>query len=72
MIAGRRVKVWRAHAEPGAAGAAPPGALTKTGALGTADGQLVLDEVQPEGKRAMTGAAFVAGVAPDARRLGAR
>jgi methionyl-tRNA formyltransferase len=70
-VGDRRVKVWRAHPEPDLGGATP-GSLTKAGALATADGLLVLDEVQPEGKRAMTGAAFVAGVPRDARRLDAR
>jgi methionyl-tRNA formyltransferase len=70
-VGGRRLKVWRAR--PSSARVdAPAGTLTKAGALATADGALALVEVQPEGKRAMTGAAFVAGVARDARRLDAR
>lgn len=69
-VAGRRLKVWRAHSAN--AGDQAVGTLTKSGALATADGVLVLDDVQPEGKRAMTGAAFVAGVARDARRLDSR
>ena len=36
-------------------------------ALVTADGTLVLDEVQPEGKRPMAGAAWRAGLRGDAR-----
>src|SRR5262249_4333517 len=52
-VGGRRVKVWRAHPEPASPGA--PGVITGAGALVTADGALALDEVQPEGKRAMTG-----------------
>jgi methionyl-tRNA formyltransferase len=72
-VAGRRVKVWRAR--PGDAlipADAAPGALTKTGELVTGRGLLELVEVQPEGKRAMTGAAFVAGVPRDARQLDPR
>ena len=61
---GRRVKVWRAHeAEP------KPGAIGtigRDGALITAQGTLVLDEVQPEGKRAMVATAWLAGVHGDA------
>ncbi len=70
-VGGRRVKVWRARPSAAAVGSvgADPGTLTKTGALVTADGLLDLVEVQPEGKRAMSGAAFVAGVPSDARRL---
>jgi methionyl-tRNA formyltransferase len=68
VVDGRRVKVWRAHAAIPADGGG-----TKTGAIGaganlqTADGDLVLGEVQPEGKRAMTGTAWRAGVRGDAR-----
>ena len=52
-VGGRRVKVWRAHdATPSSAIRAPVGAIDADGALGTVDGVLVLDEVQPEGKRA--------------------
>jgi methionyl-tRNA formyltransferase len=63
--AGRRVKVWRAH--PGTAVDTEPGAITASGELVTADGTLVLDEVQPEGKRAMPGAAWRAGLRGDVR-----
>jgi methionyl-tRNA formyltransferase len=63
-VSGRRVKVWRTHAEPGSAGA--PGVITAGGALVTADGVLALDDVQPEGKRAMSGAAWRAGLRADA------
>jgi methionyl-tRNA formyltransferase len=69
-VAGRRVKVWRARVgdrevPPDAA----PGTLTKRGALVVADGLLDLIEVQPEGKKPMTGAAFAAGVPVAARAL---
>jgi methionyl-tRNA formyltransferase len=60
-VGGRRVKVLRAHAEPGADAA--PGGLDPNGpALVTARGRLVLDEVQPAGKREMSGAAWIAGL----------
>jgi methionyl-tRNA formyltransferase len=66
---GRRVKVWRAHeaveAEPPAP--AEPGTIDADGALATVRGGLALDEVQPEGKRAMTAAAWRAGVRGDLR-----
>ncbi|HEV7526709.1 MAG TPA: methionyl-tRNA formyltransferase [Acidimicrobiia bacterium] len=65
-VGGRRVKVWRAH-EIDADATAPvaPGAVDRDGVLGTASGALALDEVQPEGKRAMTAAAWRAGVRGD-------
>jgi methionyl-tRNA formyltransferase len=72
-VGGRRVKIWRAH-DTGAA--VPEGAragdLTKAGALVTPTGLLDLVEVQPEGKRTMAGAALVAGLPRDARRLDSR
>jgi methionyl-tRNA formyltransferase len=73
LVGGRRVKVWRAR-DGGALlpEGAVVGELTKRGALVVADGLLELVELQPEGKRTMTGAAFVAGVPRDARRLDAR
>lgn len=51
---GRRVKVWSAHAD----GAAAHGDAL----IPTSDGALVLDEVQPEGKRVMPGRAWRAGL----------
>ena len=48
------------------------GDLTKAGALATGVGLLELIAVQPEGKRPMPGAALVAGLARDARRLDPR
>jgi methionyl-tRNA formyltransferase len=48
---GHRYKVWRTHVDEGHA--TPPGVLDDVG-LGTAEGTLVLDEVQPEGKRRMS------------------
>jgi methionyl-tRNA formyltransferase len=77
-VGGRRVKVWRARhidasvapdAPPYAPSDAPPGTLTRHGALVVGDGLLELVEVQPAGKRPMTGAAFVAGIPTAARVL---
>jgi methionyl-tRNA formyltransferase len=66
-VGGRRVKVWRAHPEAvPAVSDAPPGTITG-GSLIAADAVLALDEVQPEGKRAMPGAAWQTGLRSDAR-----
>jgi methionyl-tRNA formyltransferase len=57
------LKVHRAHMAP-CAGAMPPGAhavLDHQPAIQTAQGCLVLDEVQPAGKRPMTGREFLSG-----------
>ena len=66
---GRRVKVWRAHerAESDPAASPRPGTIGSDGALATALGVLVLDEVQPEGKRVMDAAAWRAGTRADLR-----
>jgi methionyl-tRNA formyltransferase len=69
-VNGKRVKVWRAHeADPDAdVGASlETGALRPDGALATARGVLVLDEVQPEGKSTMPAAAWRAGLRGDGR-----
>ena len=62
---GERLGVWAAHARPGELGDPPRGDLALHGdtpVLGCADETvLVLDEVQPAGKRAMDGAAFLRG-----------
>lgn len=58
---GQALKVHRAHAEPGET---QPGRRTvERGlpAVGTARGVLVLDEVQPPGRKSMGGRAFLAG-----------
>jgi hypothetical protein len=63
------VKVWRAHEAPvpaPAAGAGAPaapaaGEIDREAAMGTAAGVLVLDEVQPEGKRVMAAREWRAG-----------
>jgi methionyl-tRNA formyltransferase len=57
------IKVMRAHVEEG--GSFLPGdtvVLSKKPAVGTVKGILVLDEVQPQGKRIMNGADFLNGV----------
>jgi methionyl-tRNA formyltransferase len=61
VVAGHRLKILRAHVE---AGTAPIGTIDAGARLGTAADLLVLDEVQPEGKSAMTAAAWRAGRAP--------
>jgi methionyl-tRNA formyltransferase len=67
QIGGRRVKVWRAHLDIEMASDLVPGVVTPAAALSTASGFLVLEEVQPEGKRAMAASAWRAGVRSDAR-----
>ncbi len=55
---GRRHKVWHAHAAPGSVAV---GRVERPGVLGTVDGVLVLDEVQPEGRRTVPGPAWATG-----------
>lgn len=62
VVGGRRVKVWRSRALPGDGRAAAPGEITEEAGLVTSAGLLALDEVQPEGKRAMAGTAWRAGL----------
>ena len=74
VVEGRRLKVLRAHVGAESPGTdapvtdtpeAPirrPGAVGRDGAMGTGAGLLVLDEVQPEGRAVMSGAAWRAGV----------
>jgi methionyl-tRNA formyltransferase len=59
---GHRYKVWRAHVDEGHM--TPPGTLDDAG-LATVDGTLVLDEVQPEGKRRMSYGEWRRGVRGD-------
>jgi methionyl-tRNA formyltransferase len=59
VVNDKRVKVWRAHEGNGDLA---PGEVSRQGELGTAHGVLVLDEVQPEGKRPMDGRAWAAGL----------
>lgn len=57
---GRRLKVLRVHEVAGTSEASP-GELTGEGAVAAIGGDIHLDEVQPEGKAPMTGAAWLAG-----------
>ncbi len=58
-IDGQRLKVLRAHRIDTAP---PPGTIDEHAVLGTADGGLALDEVQPAGKRPMAGSAWRRGL----------
>jgi methionyl-tRNA formyltransferase len=64
-IGGQRLKVLRAHAAGD--GGSEPGVIDAHARLGTRDGALVLDEVQPAGKRAMAAGAWVRGAHPPLR-----
>jgi methionyl-tRNA formyltransferase len=57
---GKRLKVWKASLVDGSG---PTGTLVGAD-VQTSDGRLRLDEVQPEGKRRMSGAEFVNGYRP--------
>ena len=62
LVEGKRVKVLAAHAQAGGAAPGPPYDVVWPGAaLRTASGRLVLDTVQVEGRRPVTGAAWLAG-----------
>jgi methionyl-tRNA formyltransferase len=54
-VQGKRVKVLRAHCVEEHV---PLGTITASGVLGTSHDALVLDDVQPEGKQVMPGAAW--------------
>jgi methionyl-tRNA formyltransferase len=58
---GGTLKVLRAHAEEGSAGAGETLVYQGQPAVGTGAGLLILDEVQPAGKKSMNGKAFLAG-----------
>jgi methionyl-tRNA formyltransferase len=60
-VDGKRVKVLRAH-ESADIRTLESGEIAPDGAIGTVRGLLVLDEVQPQGKRPMDGHAWRAGV----------
>jgi len=64
-VAGRRIKVWRAHPRLDISG--EPGLLSASADLITVDGALTFDEVQPEGKRPMPGPAWRGGIRSRAR-----
>jgi methionyl-tRNA formyltransferase len=59
---GGALKVLRSHAASGKGAAGSRSVLGGLPAIATADGLLVLDEVQPSGKKAMSGADFLRGV----------
>ena len=65
VVGGHRVKVRRAHPETADGGASGVGMLDGRGRLATGRGALVLDEVQPEGKRAMAADAWLRGLHGD-------
>ncbi|HZP29350.1 MAG TPA: methionyl-tRNA formyltransferase [Acidimicrobiia bacterium] len=72
VVGGHRVKVLRAHARPpGDDGPATTGTLDRRARLRTGDGILVIDEVQPEGRRAMAADAWLRGLHGDAWTVGA-
>ncbi len=58
---GQALKVHRAHAEVGESEVGRRSVYLGQPAVGTSNGLLVLDEVQPPGKRPMGGRAFLAG-----------
>lgn len=58
---GALLKVHRAHVEAGNAQAGERRVYRDQPAVGAAGGLLILDEVQPAGKKAMSGKAFLAG-----------
>jgi len=58
---GHSLKVLRARSVPGRSQPEERGVLQGEPAVGTAEGLLVLEEVQPAGKKAMGGKAFLAG-----------
>jgi methionyl-tRNA formyltransferase len=60
-VDGQGLKVHRAHAELGSGQPGDRLALNGLPALATADGLLVLDEVQPAGRRPMPGEVFLRG-----------
>jgi methionyl-tRNA formyltransferase len=62
VIDGHRAKVLRANAH---SGTAERGVITRAGELGTADGVLVLEQVQPEGKRPMRASDWLNGLRTD-------
>lgn len=58
---GQPLKILRAHAAAGAADIGHVAEAGRTPAVGTGSGLLVLDEVQPAGKKPMSGQAFAQG-----------
>jgi methionyl-tRNA formyltransferase len=58
---GTSLKVHRSHVEVGNAGAGQRLIYQAQPAIGTGEGLLILDEVQPAGKKPMSGKSFLAG-----------
>jgi len=58
---GANLKIHRAHVEQGNTAAGQRLVVQNQPAIGAAGGMLVLDEVQPPGKKSMSGKAFLAG-----------
>jgi methionyl-tRNA formyltransferase len=70
VVGGHRIKVLRAHVAGDDGPGAAAGTLDRAGRLATAAGVLVLDEVQPEGKRAMAADAWLRGLHGDTWTVG--
>jgi len=70
QVGAKRVKVWRSRPIDAPGAPCEPGAITADAVLCTTIGALALEEVQPEGKRAMAATAWRAGLRADAQ-LGA-
>ena len=58
---GTNLKVHRAHVEQGNASAGERLIMQNQPAVGARNGILVLDEVQPAGKKSMNGTSFLSG-----------
>ena len=58
---GGLLKVHKAHVEEGVASAGQRLVYRDQPAVGARDGLLILDEVQPSGKKSMSGKSFLAG-----------
>ncbi len=58
---GAPLKIHKAHVQPGRWEPGKLGILNGQPAVGTAEGLIVLDELQPPGKKSMPGKAFLAG-----------
>lgn len=58
---GTLLKIHRAHVDPGAGEVGQRLIYQQQPAVGTGDGLLILDEVQPAGKKSMSGKSFLAG-----------
>ncbi|HEU5301457.1 MAG TPA: methionyl-tRNA formyltransferase [Acidimicrobiia bacterium] len=69
VVSGRRLKVLRARVEEQPTDEIAIGRVDRRGAVGTGTGVLVLEEVQPEGRAAMTASAWRAGLRDDTPTL---